>query len=313
MLVVYNTCGIKRDNTDWYIESINSLLNQDFEGYRVVFSSCLNSPECFKEVYSTFKDKISYCYHTDPHTVNITFNKAIQESVKHFGEFEGYLYVDSGCSFEDQTNVISSVYECFKSGPYGIVAVQTDTDEALHVLDPDKFVYQTPEIQVKDEDYVVPIGKSINQHVHLFSNEIYKKYNKIHPDIFAAFCSESTFNYVAASVKQKWVIMKDLQVRHLHSLDGASACASFVSEKHSNMWNNLLYDRDATEFVNDKEAYEAGLGYEECNNIMQHNPEAYDEDGYIKDPDRLTSVVNKYLFLSKEELDYDEMRCKFIP
>ena len=29
MLVVYNTCGIKKDNTEWYIKCINSLLNDN--------------------------------------------------------------------------------------------------------------------------------------------------------------------------------------------------------------------------------------------------------------------------------------------
>ena len=95
LLVVYNTCGIKCDNTDWYIKCINSLLEQDFDDYRVVLSSCMNGPECFKRVYDTFGNKISYCYHAEPHTVNITFNKTVQECVNRFGEFEGYLYVDS--------------------------------------------------------------------------------------------------------------------------------------------------------------------------------------------------------------------------
>ena len=60
-MAVYNTCGIQCDNTEWYIESINSLLKQDIDGFRVVISSCRNSPECIKQLYSTFGNKISYC------------------------------------------------------------------------------------------------------------------------------------------------------------------------------------------------------------------------------------------------------------
>ena len=48
---------------------------------------------------------------------------------------------------------------------------------------------------------------------------------------------------------------------------------------NKNTWNNLLYERDALDFINDPEAYYAGLGYEECNDIMNHNSKSYDEEG----------------------------------
>ena len=44
ILVVYNTCGFGRsENVEWYIDCINSILNQDFDGFHVVLSSCGNS------------------------------------------------------------------------------------------------------------------------------------------------------------------------------------------------------------------------------------------------------------------------------
>jgi len=58
---------------------------------------------------------------------------------------------------------------------------------------------------------------------------------------------------------------------------------------------------------------DAGLGYEECNKIMPHNPDAYDEHGLCKNVDNLQSVIKKYLFLSNKELNYDTIKCKFIP
>ena len=63
LLTVFNTCGIKKDNTEWYIKSIESILAQDFTDQRVVLSSCMNSMQSFKDVYSHFRDKISYCYY----------------------------------------------------------------------------------------------------------------------------------------------------------------------------------------------------------------------------------------------------------
>jgi len=311
VLLVYNTCGIRQDNTEHYIKCINTFLEQDFEGFRITLSSCKNSTECIKKLYSTFGNKISYCLTPELHTVNVTFNKACQESVKHFGEFESYMYVDSGCWFEDK-DIIRKSYDCLKSGPNGIVAVQVDSDEALNILDP-KFEHTTDKIQITGEDYIIPIGKSINQHVHLFSNEIYKNCNyKIEPDVFAAHCSESVFNYIAAASSQRWVIMADRQVRHHTSIDGASSGFSHSSHYHHNTWNNLLHGRDARVFINDAEAYEVGVGYEECNSIMPHNPDAYDEDGFAKNPERLLDKVNQYFFLNEDELCYNNIKCKFI-
>ena len=148
------------------------MLKQDIQGLRVALSSCKNSPECIKKLISTFGNRISYCLTPELHTVNITFNNAVRKSVEEFGDFESYMYVDSGCWFEDK-DIIQKAYDCLKSGPNGIVAVQVDTDEALNILDP-KFKHSTDEMQIVGEDYVIPIGKSINQHVHLFSNEIFQ-------------------------------------------------------------------------------------------------------------------------------------------
>jgi hypothetical protein len=312
MLVVYNTCGIKKDNTEWYIKCINSLLNQDFAGYHIVLSSCLNSPACFRRLYEVFGKKISYCYHVEPHTVNVTFNKTVQECVKEFGEFESYLYVDSGCLIEDENNFLKKIYESFKTNSYGILSVQTNTDTCFQVLDP-TFINDCDTPQIVDKDYVIPVGKAINLHFSLFSGEIYNTYNKILPDVFAAYCSESTLSFVCASINQRWAIMKDLLVKHHKSIDGATLCVPHHSVVHQNHWNNLLYDRNALDFINDPEAFKGGLGYEECNNIMNHDPAAYDNNENALYREKLVEVIDKYLFLREKELNYDQIKIKFIP
>jgi hypothetical protein len=311
VLVVYNTCGIKCDNTDWYIKCINSLLNQDFDDFKVVLSSCLNSPECFKQVYDTFRDKISYCYHAEPHTVNITFNKTVQECVKRFGEFESYLYVDSGCSFGDQTDILEKAYKNFKLNEYGILSIQTDTDTGFQGLGLN-FKNDAQEAQVVGKDYIIPLGKAINLHLNIFHNDLYKLCEKIIPDVFAAHCTESTFNYLCASVNRRWAIMKDVMVSHRKSLDGATLCVPHWSPVHRNRWNNLLYGRNALDFINNKEVYRVGLGYEECNNILNYNPGAYDSDNVPLDRDGLTRVIKEFLFLTEKELDYNQFKTKFI-
>ncbi|MDA7494518.1 hypothetical protein N8467_00470 [bacterium] len=312
MLVIYNTCGIRRDNTKWYIECIKSILKQKFDSFRVVLSSCKNSKECIIELNKEFGNRISYSIHAELNTVNITFNKAVRDSVKEFGEFETYLYVDSGCTFDDQEFLLKKLYETHKHMNYGMVSTQSDTDEALQVLD-EKFTYQSPEVQIKNEDYLIPIGKAINVHTHLYSNAIFQRYGSLCPDVFAAFCTESVFSFVCASVGAKWVIMKDCQVRHQPSIDGASAGFSHHSRQFLNSWNNLLFGRDAMEFLNDKEAYEVGLGYEECNNIMNHNPEAYTKDGIAKYPEKLAQKIEKYFYLTEIEMNYNKLKSVFIP
>ena len=46
---------------------------------------------------------------------------------------------------------------------------------------------------------------------------------------------------------------------------------------------------------------------------MNHNPDAYNEEGFVKNPDKLLEKVNQYFFLTDDELDYDKIKYKFLP
>jgi hypothetical protein len=326
LLVVYNTCGVLGDShkprvtdygltagvvTDWYLDAISSLLNQSLDGCKVVWSSCLNSDECIERLRDKFKSKIEYCIHTQRYTVNVTFNKTVQECVKKFGEFEGYLYIDSGCLLGDDPNTLYKIYNSFVRNSYGILSIQTNTDTGFQGLE-SRFVNNSEDPQVRDEDYIIPIGKAINLHVSVFSNDLYKKYNTIIPDVFTAYSTESTFGFLCSSVQKRWAIMKDLQIRHLKSLDGATSCHPHFSAVHGNHWNNLVCNRNALDFINDPEAIKAGLGYEECNNIMNHDPNAYDKEGNALYVDDLSNIIKKYLFLTEEELNYNNIEGHFL-
>ena len=93
---------------------------------------------------------------------------------------------------------------------------------------------------------------------------------KIIPDVFAAYCTESTFSFLTAAVASKWIILKDLQVKHLKGVDGASSSQPHGSLVYGNSWNNLLYGRDARDFIFNQDAIQSGLGYEECNKIINN-------------------------------------------
>jgi hypothetical protein len=101
-----------------------------------------------------------------------------------------------------------------------------------------------------------------------------------------------------------------MMILHYPSLEGASASFAWNSVEHKNSWNNLLHGRNALDFINDQEAIDAGLGYEECGGIMMHKKDAFDENGYSKNPEKLKEIIKKYMFLTKEELDYDEIKYK---
>tara|TARA_R100000664_G_C2749726_1_gene137067 strand:- start:264 stop:1316 length:1053 start_codon:yes stop_codon:yes gene_type:complete len=342
ILLVYNTCGIRRDNAQWYKECIASFLNQDFDGLHVVVSSCMNSVECFKELYSTFRDKISYCLYPDRYVVQTTFNKTVIEMVKKYGEFEGYLYVDSGVTFDNQINVLKKAYERLKTNKYAIVTIQTDTDAAFNDLsggyvgdemiedspvafslwakERGGFAYETKfgDIQIRDEDFIVPPGASANLHANIFSNELFKEYNnKILADVFKAYCLESTFIWMAKSIEKDWVIVKDLQVRHVKALDVPCAGFNTHSSTTGNYWDNLFGNRTALEWMKDPEAIRAGLGYHNHPNVplesrMQYSLDAFDENNKAKYPKDLAKIMKKYFFLNKEELDYDEVNFRLV-
>tara|TARA_R100000030_G_scaffold18556_1_gene12858 strand:+ start:19489 stop:20532 length:1044 start_codon:yes stop_codon:yes gene_type:complete len=342
MLVVYNTCGIKREAPDWYIECIRNLLDQDFDGFHVAISCCMNSKECIKKLYKEFGSKISYCLYPEKHVVQTTFNKTVLEVVNKFGEFEGYMYIDSGVNFEQQKSVLAEAYKRLETDKYGIITIQTDTDTAFNDLlggyigdtmihdSPQSFsewsknrggyVYETKfgDIQITGEDFVVPPGGTCNLHVSLFSNEYWKSFNKrISPDVFVAFCAEAAYIYSCKAIKKDWVIVSDLQVRHVKAIEAPCSGFSTVSSDTKNYWDNLFCGRSALEWMNDPEAKKAGLGYHNHPNAplesrMQYDLDAYNEDDTAKHPDLLKEIIQKYFFLTKDELDYDEIKFRLL-
>jgi len=310
ILTVYNTCGIHRDSTSWYIKCINSILDQDYNNNRVAISSCQNSPTCLADLKQEFGDRVDLYHFPDRYIVNTTFNKTVQECIKKYGEFDAYLFLDSGIVMEEKS-AISKGVEALKTNLYSMVSFQTDTDTGLQPLG---FLQDSEVAQIVDEDFVMPVGGACNLHAQFFTHDIYESFNsKVVPDVFAAYCTESTFSFINASIKKNWAILKDIVLKHNKNVDGASAGYSHVSNKFRNPWNNLLYDRNATDFINDPEAIEYGLGYEECGNVMLHNPDAYTKAGKARHPKKLKDLIVKYFYSCDSDLNYDDIISNPIP
>ena len=306
LLVVYNTCGFSgREHIEWYIDCINNLLDQEFEDFRLVISSCGNRLPVIKKLVQTFKDKVSYNFINDRITVNQSFNHTVKKCVEEFGEFEGYLYIDSGINVRDNKKVLSEAYDLFKSDNYGMLTIQASNDNGFKQwIGVDDYV--------TGEDFTIPVGRACNLHTQIFSNDIFKAFdNKIIPDIFVAYCTESVFSFLTAATKQKWVIMKDMILEHLKSIDGATCGFDHTGPKGDNK-NNLFAGLDIYEICKDPEAWESGFGYEEMQGVMYHNPEKYNEKGEAEEPDRLKEFIRTRIFLTKEQFDYDKIVHRFI-
>ena len=55
---------------------------------------------------------------------------------------------------------------------------------------------------------------------------------------------------------------------------------------------------------------EFGMGYEELQGIINHNPDKYDMDGYAID-DRLKSYIRDNLYLKTHQFDYNSINHNF--
>ena len=316
LLVVYNTCGVKRENIPFYIKAIESILSQDFDNMRVVVSMFKNSLNCKRELAKKFGNKISYIFYDENVlTINQTFNSTVKLCTQKYGKFDDYLYMDSGVILQQIDNkqndqIFKKAYKEYKSGPYSIASVQVNHDAGYHQIG---MKYSSDEVQIKNKNYVMPIGKAINLHLQFFSNDLYEALNNtLMPDIFVAYCTESVYSFCCAAINKKWIIIRDILVHHHPSMEGASASFPHHSLVHKNTWNNLMFGRDALDFINDQEAIDAGLGYEECQSIMMHKKSAYDENGFAKNPEKLKDLINKHLILTKEEFDYGKINYNVI-
>jgi len=328
LTIIFNTCGISgAENTDSYISSINSILNQKFDDFRVVLSSCLNSNKTKNSIMNEFKNKISYSFIDEILPVNITFNKSVQSSVAHLGKSDGYIYVDSGVDMSNDLTTLSKLYDLHKSGPNGMTSSRVNADAGYYLWFGEKnFTGWSPynhvteeldsqcsQIMFKNGNFTVPIGKTVNLHLQIFDNSIFESFdNRLMPDIFASHSTEGTFTFINSCLNKKFVVHKDVCVNHSISMDGASS--GFRPEKAGvpGYQHTIGFSKKTImDAVNSQEAKECGFGYEECQNILIHDESKFDENGFSKNPERLKKFLLEGFYLSKEEFDYENINSVF--
>jgi hypothetical protein len=305
LLAVYNVCGIggkERENVPYYIDCVRSLIAQDIEpkhsqDYKIVVSGCMTSDRAKMNFVNYFGDTISFNWIEDPVPLSISFNHSVEQMVNQYGDFDCYLYIDSGISFWDpmeRNDALRALYNKHKSGPYAITACKPSNDDGQSWW---KIKYR------EGEDYIYPIGKCTNMHCQIFSNEFKKAYGRILPDIFANNTMESTFSHLCAAISRKYLFTQKPHLLHNHSMDGAS-----IGFRN----HDILFKTTKTMDERYREGVEYGFGYEEYRPTWLHNPEKFDENGYAKDP-MLLEFLKKELYLTKEQFDYSQVRNMFIP
>lgn len=300
LLIVYNTCGINgndRTRLDKYIESIESILNQEFEhSINLCISSCLNSDSVIGTLQDHFFDSADICRVQEVVPVNVSFNKSVQECVKRYGNFAGYIYIDSGIILRD-SKTISNLWDTFCDYEYEMIAATPTSDSG----------FEDWQIKLdKEKDHnIIPLGRAVNLHCQLFGHNIFSSFNnRIISDIFASFCTESTFTFICAALQSKFAILPNTIVDHLKELDGPS---SGFPARHDEVFR---LNKSMADIIYSQESIESGYGYEEFRGLLMHNPAMFDNDGYAIG-NKLFNFIANNLYLPQHILNYDKLKGEF--
>ncbi|MHA2180336.1 MAG: hypothetical protein ACXAAH_02800 [Promethearchaeota archaeon] len=308
LLVVFNTCGINRprENFFQYAFNLQSILQQDFKDMKVAVSSCMNSDNAKTYLMNSFGEELSYNFIDDQLPVSITFNHTVQKCVEKYGKFDGYLYVDSGIDFLGSNEYISKLYELYSTNRYAMVSSRVTHDGGW-----DTWFKGEEESLFNGNIFEVPVGKAVNLHVQIFSNELFETYGNVLPDIFAGQCMESTFSFLCGALKKKWGVHKDIVLNHETSMDGASSgFLPFMWERQGRKkWDHLFgTDESILDIIERGRQY--GMGYEELQEIVMHDKDQYDAEGHVKN-DNLKTYIRDNLYLKTHQFDYNSINHNF--
>lgn len=317
--VIFNTCGIARaGNVEHYKNRIRSILNQGGVDFRVCVSSCRNSEGDRVDMMNAFKGHpVSFNFTEDTLPVNITFNDSCRFMAIEYGMPDAFVYMDSGVTLPN-SGCLQHLLKLHQFGPYAMTAARTTTDAGTYLWFQKGNHHGDESGQqglYEKGDLVVPIGKTVNLHLQLFDKAIFNSFRgSILPDVFASYCTESVFTFVCAALGMQFVSSATVVVDHTVALDWGSAGFRPEGLGHP-YWQHLLpfAPRKMAEIVADPEALACGFGYEECQNILNHDPNCYTEHGFCQDPQRLLNFIKANLYLDRNHFSYDQIRHNFIP
>lgn len=307
MLLIYNICELKHWNLFWYVECLDNIIDQNYDNFNIVISGCGVTMATKKALMKRYGSRIWYNWMDDPLIIPITFNKTVTEVVNRVGEFDGYVYIDSGINPKNEKNCLTEINSRARMDKYGIISLQANDDMGY-----DWWFGFPKDTILTGKDFIVPVGKCINLHFQYYDKLLYQYYGRLIPDIFAAYCLETVYTFITLGVNKQWVIVKDLFVHHGKGIDGSGvAVPDHIGPKGAG--NNLYGNLDIRDIVYNDESKEVGFGYNEAGTVLgqfyhMHDSEKFTAEGLSKNPDRLAKFCKDKLFLKKEMFDYDTVK-----
>jgi hypothetical protein len=318
MLVVYNCCGAKKDNLSMWIEHIDSLILQKNCIFDLVISGCIidNKSQIDLLTYlskTNFKGNIFLDFIQELHPVNVTFNHSIIKCSENF-DYRGYLFLSSDIKLLKDDH-IQKMFDFHINENVGISNFIVDNENWIPTHISQDF---WNELQKNHTNF--PFGQSINCDCMIFDGDIFKTYGKVIPDIFRSWCTESVFPFLSASINKSHKCHDSSIVVHhaIYRREGSSVIAQSGCEKGC----DDLYrsKRNVRERLLTQEAYESGFGYAESHFTIHkwtresrekiyliHNDDFYFSPYHPKDTNRLVSFIKNNVFLSDEELNYNDI------
>ena len=307
LISIYNICGLgNKPPIENYIDSIESILQQNISEHVVVLSACMVDDSVKTILKEYFKNRITYNFIDEILPLNVTYNLTAKLCVNNFGLPLAFAYIDSGVTLLKEDDLYNLLFAMYDFPDCGMITSMATSDNGYHWLG-----FNEPSAGL----YKIPVGRACHPHCHLFHQDIYKNYNEcLWPDIFASFCTESIFTFMCSAIERNWYILKNVLVSHAHEMEGGSA--GFRKE-HSKVkicqgdgkgvWDhNFRSKKTMKEIISDPVGIAAGFGYEEIQNILIHDPDQFDENGWCKNK-ILKEFIKDNLYLKTEEFDYNKI------
>lgn len=319
-LIVFNACGIKKDNTNLYPKYLRSLVDQKFDSdVKIIFSSCQPKSNTIPFLKSLFP-QIDYLEIFDPLPVNVTFNHAILRSIEKYGLFDNYTYYTSDSLLNEQNSMQKLFSAMENNSNYGMLSAQIDIDSCYAYglkLGGGRFYIDDEnarrEMFSAGTDYIVPVGKACAAHVNIYSSKIFNFYGRCCPDIFAGYCTESIFSFINAALNLNWAISKEVLIHHDAGMDGPSSSTDPEHHKQKNprtgSYDHAFAQKSLLYIFESELARKLGLGYEECQNIVNHDPSQY-ENNFCKN-EFLKHYIKENLYLPKRIFDYSNINSQY--
>lgn len=312
ILCIYSICGMsRRENVDYYCAAMDAILKQDAD-ITCVVSGCMTTDGAKTRLKERFGDQqlllrrpgrdpearpILWNWIDESLPLAITVNHSALTVERSHGPFDAFLFVAADVILQSPDTVKAMSEPIFNNGAV-VVCPRVDND---HGYDHWRIEWQP------GQNYVVPVGSTVNGHCFLWSRKWFDAYKRPWPDIFCNHCSESVMSHMAAAIRGRFVLTWEPLVHHHGSMDGPSFG-----------WRRQFFfaPRDMAKVYEEGKAL--GFGFEELPPEIAtmtpryHDPAAFDENGFARS-DKLLPYLNRWLFLQPDEFHYSSVRSSLAP